>query len=54
MVCKAYKSKTDPLDRHYHEFEPWQFDWLLEKSGWKIIKEDIGKILQKNLEFVHF
>ncbi|SDM75037.1 hypothetical protein SAMN04488514_11434 [Kriegella aquimaris] len=32
----AYKSKTDPWDRHYHEFEDWQFDWLLEKSGWVI------------------
>lgn len=33
----AYRSKTDLWDRHYHEFEAWQFDWLLEKSGWKII-----------------
>jgi len=33
----AYRSKTDPWDRHYHEFEDWQFDWLLEKSGWKVI-----------------
>ena len=33
----AYRSNTDMLDRHYHEFEDWQFDWLLEKSGWKII-----------------
>lgn len=32
----AYKSKTDPWDRHYHEFEDWQFDWLLEKAGWEI------------------
>jgi len=32
----AYKSKTDKWDRHYHEFEDWQFDWLLEKSGWEI------------------
>jgi hypothetical protein len=24
-------------DRHYHEFEDWQLDWLLEKTGWKII-----------------
>jgi hypothetical protein len=32
----AYQSKTDPWDRHYHEFEDWQFDWLLEKSGWAI------------------
>jgi hypothetical protein len=40
---KAYKSETDPFDRHYHEFEPWQFDWLLEKSGWKIIKKEYWK-----------
>ncbi len=33
----AYRSKTDMLDRHFHEFEDWQFDWLLEKTGWKII-----------------
>ncbi len=32
----AYRSKSDPWDRHYHEFEDWQFDWLLEKAGWKI------------------
>ena len=34
----AYRSKTDKWDRHYHEFEDWQFDWLLEKSGWTIKK----------------
>lgn len=34
----AYRSKTDKRDRHYHEFEDWQFDWLLEKTGWKIQK----------------
>lgn len=32
----AYQSKTDQWDRHYHEFEAWQFDWLLKKSGWSI------------------
>lgn len=32
----AYRSKTDLWDRHYHEFEDWQFDWLLEKAGWRI------------------
>jgi hypothetical protein len=32
----AYRSKTDPWDRHYHEFEDWQFDWLFEKAGWEI------------------
>ena len=37
---KAYRSKTDQRDRHFHEFEEWQFDWLLEKAGWKIIKKE--------------
>lgn len=32
----AYRSKTDPWDRHYHEFEDWQFNWLLEKAGWEV------------------
>ncbi|WP_149304048.1 class I SAM-dependent methyltransferase [Pareuzebyella sediminis] len=36
--ASAYRSKTDLWDRHYHEFEDWQFDWLLEKSGWKIVE----------------
>ena len=36
--AKAYRSKTDLWDRPYHEFEDWQFDWLLEKSSWKIIE----------------
>ncbi|EDM44209.1 hypothetical protein SCB49_04250 [unidentified eubacterium SCB49] len=34
----AYQNKEDARDRHYHEFEDWQFDWLLEKAGWKIKK----------------
>ncbi|WP_353778919.1 methyltransferase [Winogradskyella sp. 3972H.M.0a.05] len=34
--ASAYRSKTDERDRHYHEFETWQFDWLLEKTGWVI------------------
>lgn len=34
----AYRSKTDLWDRHYHEFEDWQFNWLLEKAGWQIIE----------------
>jgi hypothetical protein len=33
----AYKNSNDKWDRHYHEFEDWQFDWLLEKSGWEIV-----------------
>lgn len=35
--ASAYRSKTDMWDRHYHEFEDWQYDWLLEKSGWNIV-----------------
>lgn len=38
--AKAYRGKTDLWDRHYHEFEDWQFDWLLEKSGWTIKKTE--------------
>lgn len=38
--ASAYKSKTDELDRHYHEFEDWQFNWLLEKAGWRIKKSE--------------
>lgn len=32
----AYRNKNDERDVHYHEFEDWQFDFLLEKSGWEI------------------
>ena len=34
----AYQNKNDPRDRHFHEFEDWQFNWLLEKAGWEIKK----------------
>lgn len=34
--AKAYWNKSDPFDRHYHEFESRQFDMLLDKSGWEI------------------
>jgi len=37
--AKAYQSKTDERDRHFHEFEAWQLRWLLEKTGWIIIDE---------------
>ena len=36
----AYKSKIDPWDRHYHEFEDWQFDWIFEKAGWVIKRRE--------------
>ncbi len=37
---KAYRNKNDIRDCHYHEFEDWQFDWLLKKSGWTIKKRE--------------
>jgi hypothetical protein len=33
----AYRNQNDPRDVHYHEFEDWQFDMLMEKAGWKVI-----------------
>lgn len=36
----AYRSKTDRWDRHYHEFEDWQFDWIFEKAGWEIKRRE--------------
>ncbi len=36
--ASAYRSKTDPWDRHFHEFEDWQFDWLLDHAGWTIVR----------------
>ncbi len=38
--AKAYRNESDEWDQHFHEFEDWQFDWLLEKSGWKILKSE--------------
>ncbi len=35
--AKAHRNIKDPYDQHFHEFESWQLDMLLEKSGWKII-----------------
>lgn len=37
---KAYWNEDDPWDRHYHEFEPRQFDWLLEKAGWEVVRRE--------------
>ena len=34
----AYKNDADVRDRHFHEFEDWQFDWLVQKAGWTILK----------------
>jgi hypothetical protein len=36
----AYRSQTDEWDRHFHEFETWQFNWLLEKAGWQVLDSE--------------
>ncbi|RLD26120.1 MAG: methyltransferase [Bacteroidetes bacterium] len=38
--ASAYRNEIDDRDRHFHEFEDWQFDWLLEKAGWHIKKRE--------------
>lgn len=35
--ASAYRNKNDVRDQHYHEFEPWQLDYVLEKAGWKVV-----------------
>ncbi|MEM1095243.1 MAG: methyltransferase [Bacteroidota bacterium] len=36
----AYRNPNDRWDQHYHEFEDWQFDWLLEKGGWTNVRTE--------------
>ncbi len=50
----AYRNPKDSWDCHYHEFEDWQFDWLLEKSGWKIIHREKWKSPTKKIGFRPF
>jgi hypothetical protein len=38
--AKAYRNKTNRWDQHFHEFEDWQFDWLLEKAGWEVVRRE--------------
>jgi len=35
--AKSYKNNDDERDMHFHEFEDWQFNWLLKKTGWNIM-----------------
>lgn len=34
--AEAYWNPNDDWDKHYHEFERKQFDFLLERTGWVI------------------
>ena len=33
----AYRNPQDIRDQHYHEFEDWQLDYVLEKAGWEVV-----------------
>lgn len=46
--AKAYWSSSDERDRHYHEFEIKQFNFLLEKTGWEIVKYEKWKSVSYN------
>jgi len=35
--AEAYWNEKDDWDKHYHEFEKKQFDFLLKQTGWKIV-----------------
>jgi hypothetical protein len=41
--ASAYWNEKDDWDKHYHEFEIKQFNWLLKKTGWKIESSEIWK-----------
>lgn len=36
----AYRNKKEVWDQHYHEFEDWQLDWLLDKTGYQIVARE--------------
>ena len=38
--ANAYWNEHDDWDKHYHEFEVKQFDFLLQQTGWKIIDSE--------------
>lgn len=37
---EAYWNEKDDWDKHYHEFEVKQFNFLLEKAGWKVVARE--------------
>jgi hypothetical protein len=39
--AKSFWNPKNEWDRHYHEFEPRQYEWLLEKAGWTIKKKEL-------------
>ena len=48
---KSFWREDDEFKRHYHEFEPRQFDWLLKKTGWKIVDSEKWTSNSKKIGF---
>ena len=49
--AKAYWNENDEWDRHFHEFEIRQFDWLLHKTGWNILASELWTSPTKQISF---
>jgi hypothetical protein len=47
--ARAYRGnlEEDRFDEHYHEFEPWQFELLLRKSGWCVSRKELHASFDK-------
>ena len=41
--ASAYWNEEDDWDKHYHEFEPKQFELLLNRSNWNIMDSEKWK-----------
>ena len=41
--ANAYWNDEDDWDKHYHEFEPKQFEFLLNRTNWKIVDSEKWK-----------
>ncbi len=41
--ANAYWNENEDWDKHYHEFEPKQFELLLKRSNWNIIDSEKWK-----------
>ena len=48
--AESYWNEHDDWDKHYHEFEKKQFDFLLKKTGWKIVDSEQW-VAQEKIKF---
>ena len=45
----AYWNNTSDYDKHYHEFEARQFDFLLRKAGWEVVYSEKWKFFHNKI-----